>query len=383
MKKVSIMFVVLWYFVFFTVGVKAEQIELSEEDTEEVLIQQIEKLPLADVEKEIEQIWEKRELPSFGECIKKSILEGSFINFEELFGLLIQKLSGEIMTQIAVVKKIIFVVLLSAILKNINASFAMKSVGELGFYVCYMVLIVVITAAFYSQTDMVGNTIRDVETFFKAMLPVFVTLSMTSGGYGQATVTAPAVMAGAGILTHIVCNGILPAVVMTASLEMINHISEKPMLERFTKLFQGGISWGMKGIAFLFVALLSLQKLGGSVLSRGIGKTAKAVVTSVPVVGDVMGGAVDTVGALIGMIRGGTLITVVIFMALICAVPLIRLCIMILIYKLTAAVVEPICESRLVKCISSAGDFSVLLFGALFLVESMFLFSAVLLLTFF
>lgn len=383
MKKVSIMFVVLWYFVFFTVGAKAEQIELSEEDTEQILIQQIEKLPLDDVEKEVEQIWKKGELPSFGECIKKSIAEGSFINFEELFGLLIQKLSGEIITQIAVVKKIIFVVLLSAILKNINASFAMKSVGELGFYVCYMVLIVVITAAFYGQTDMVGNTIRDVETFFKAMLPVFVTLSMTSGGYGQATVTAPAVMAGAGILTHIVCNGILPAVVMTVSLEMINHISEKPMLDRFTKLFQGGISWGMKGIAFLFVALLSLQKLGGSILSRGIGKTAKAVVTSVPVVGDVMGGAVDAAGTLIGMIRGGTLITVVIFMALICAVPLIRLCIMILIYKLTAAVVEPICESRLVKCISSAGDFSVLLFGALFLVESMFLFSAVLLLTFF
>ena len=139
----------------------------------------------------------------------------------------------------------------------------------------------------------------------------------------------------------------------------------------------------MKGIAFLFMALLSLQKLGGNLLNQGIGKTAKAVITSVPIVGDVMGGAVDTAAALTTMIRGGTLITTIIFLALLCAVPLIRLAIMILIYKITAAVSEPICETRLVKCISGAGDFSVLLFGALFLVECMFLFSAILLLTFF
>ena len=281
------------------------------------------------------------------------------------------------------IKKILFIVLLSAILKNINTSFQLTSVGELGFYVCYMVLIVVITATFYNQTDMVGNTVKNIETFFKAMMPIFMTLSMTSEGYGQAVVTAPAIMAGAAILTNIVCYGILPAIVMITSLEMINNISEKPMLNRFTKLFQGGISWGMKGIAFLFMALLSLQKLGGSLLNQGIGKTAKAVVTSVPIVGDVMGGAVDTAAALTTMIRGGTLITTVIFLALLCAVPLIRLAIMILIYKIMAAVSEPICESRLVKCISGAGDFSVLLFGALFLVECMFLFSTILLLTFF
>ena len=335
------------------------------------------------MDKQIEQIWKKTELPSFKDCVMNAVTEGKLIDFKYLFSVFVQKLAGEITTQISMIKKILFIVLLSAILKNINTSFQLKSVGELGFYVCYMVLIVVITATFYNQTDMVGNTVKNIETFFKAMMPIFMTLSMTSEGYGQAVVTAPAIMAGAAILTNIVCYGILPAIVMITSLEMINNISEKPMLNRFTKLFQGGISWGMKGIAFLFMALLSLQKLGGSLLNQGIGKTAKAVVTSVPIVGDVMGGAVDTAAALTTMIRGGTLITTVIFLALLCAVPLIRLAIMILIYKIMAAVSEPICESRLVKCISGAGDFSVLLFGALFLVECMFLFSTILLLTFF
>ena len=74
------------------------------------------------------------------------------------------------------------------------------------------------------------------ETFFKAMMPVFVTLSIASGSYE--TVTPSAVMAGAGILTNMICNAILPAIIMAASLEMINNLSERPMLSRFTKLFQ-------------------------------------------------------------------------------------------------------------------------------------------------
>ncbi len=372
MKKVIVL--CFLFLCFFSVVVKAEE-------QQEMITEQIEKLPLYDVDRQIKEIWKKGDLPSFRECIQQSIEKGNFIDIKALFSWILKKMAGEMTTQISMIKKIFFVVLLSAILKNINSSFQGKSVGELGFYVCYMVLVVVMTATFYRQADMVGKTIKDVETFFKAMMPVFMTLSIASGSYE--TVTASVTMTGAGILTNIVCNIVLPAIIMMVSLEMINNISEKPMLSHFTKLFQEGIAWGMKGIAFLFMALLSIQKLGGNIVNQGLGKTAKAVVTAVPVVGDVMGGAVDTAAALTGMIRGGTLLTTVIFLVLLCAVPFIRLAIMILLYKVTAALAEPICETRLVKCISSAGDFSALLLGALFLAECMFLFSSILLLTFF
>lgn len=380
-KKMQKLMLFLLCVFCFCQKVKAEQLEQI--PTEQMIVQQMEALQLYDMDGQIADIWDKTELPSFGECIKKSILEGNFIPINDLLSLFLKKLAGEITTQIAMVKKILFVVLLSAMLRNMNTSFSNQSVGEMGFYICYMVLIIVITATFYKETDMVIKTISDIETFFNAMLPVFVTLIMASGGYGQASITAPAVMTVSALLTNIICYAVLPAITMAVSIEMINNITEKPMLNRFTKLFQGGIAWSMKGMAFLFMAMLSLQKLGGSVFSQGISKTAKSVVASVPVVGDIMGGAVDTAAALTGMIRGGTLLTVLVFLAVFCAVPLIRLLIMILIYKITAAAVEPICETRLIKCISAAGDFSILLFGALFLTECMFLFSAVLLLAFF
>ncbi len=146
MKKMGVLCIILCFCCIFSVAVKAQQ--TTEEYTQEILTQQIEKLPFYDVDKQIEQIWKKTELPSFKDCVMNAVTECKLIDFKYLFSVFVQKLAGEITTQISMIKKILFIVLLSAILKNINTSFQLKSVGELGFYVCYMVLIVVITATF-------------------------------------------------------------------------------------------------------------------------------------------------------------------------------------------------------------------------------------------
>lgn len=126
--------------------------------------------------------------------------------------------------------------------------------------------------------------------------------------------------------------------------------------------------------------LLSLQKIGGGAVNGLAVRTAKIAVNAVPVVGDVMGGAVDTAAAVAGTIRSGTLAAAVIFLLLLCIPLVVKLVAMTLIFKLTAAAVESVCEARLVECIGIAGDYTALLLGVVFLVEVMFLFSSVLLL---
>ena len=206
MKKGMFLFCVLYFLIVFPLSANAQQPALSKEATQEILHEQIQLLPLEEVDKQTEEIWQAEEIPSFQEMVENVAAEGSSVNASEVFSYLLKKLSGEIVTQIAMVKKILFVVLLSAILKNLNSSFQGRSVGELGFYVCYMVLIVVIAATFYHQTNMVSQTVQAVETAFQAMMPVFMTLAMASGGYGESTLTASAIMAGAGILTGVVCH---------------------------------------------------------------------------------------------------------------------------------------------------------------------------------
>lgn len=287
---------------------------------------------------------------------------------------------GELRLQSRLLTQLIIVVLLSAVLKQLSDSFQGKSVGEMGFYICYMVLVVVILSTFHAISDSVVERMNGICKVFGAMLPVFLVLSVSSGNAAQAVLLQSTMVGGSAALALAVSKIIVPAILLSISLEMADHISEKPILGKFAQLLRQCISWGMKGAAIVFMLLLSLQKIGGNAWNGLALKTAKIAVNAVPVVGSVMGGAVDTAAAVAGTLRSGTLAAAAIVLLLLCLPLVIKLVVIMLLFRLTAAAAEFVCEERLVECISAAGEYTALLLGVIFLGEGMFLFSALLLL---
>ena len=79
--------------------------------------------------------------------------------------------SREIKAQAGFIKKIIVVALLSALLKNISDSFKEKSVSDLSFFVCYIVLVIFIMSAFRESMDLVRDTSDRILDTMQAMLP--------------------------------------------------------------------------------------------------------------------------------------------------------------------------------------------------------------------
>lgn len=287
---------------------------------------------------------------------------------------------GEFRLQGKLLMQLVIVVLLSAILKQLSDSFQGKSVGEMGFYLCYMVLVVVILDAFHGISDAVVERMNGISGVFGAMVPIFLVLLAAKGNLVQGALMGPTITGGAAALSVAVSRIIVPAILLAISLEMADHISEKPILGRFAELLRQCISWGMKGAAMAFMLLLSLQKVGGGALHGLAAKTAKIAVSAVPVVGNVMGGAVDTAAAVAGTLRSGTLVAAAVFLLILCIPLFIKLLVIMLVFRLTAAAAEFICEERLVECISAAGEYTGLLLGVVFLGEGMFLFSSLLLL---
>lgn len=317
---------------------------------------------------------------SFSSMVR-NIISGEYsFSFEDLPGTIGELAFGEFKTQGRLLTQLLLVVILSAVLKQLSGSFHGKSVGEMGFYVCYMVLIVVIITSFYSLSSIVVERVDHISKIFLGMLPVFLVLSVSGGNFTQSALMGPTIMGGSTALTFGIRDFIIPAILLAVALEMADHISEKPILSRFAQLFRQGITWVLKGAAILFMLLLSLQKVGGGALNGLAAKTARIAVGSVPVVGDVMGGAVETAAAVAGTLKSGTLAAAAIFLLLLCIPLLVKLAVILLVFKVTAAAAEFICEERLVDCISAAGDYTALLLGVVFLAEGMFLFSALLLL---
>lgn len=309
------------------------------------------------------------------------ILRGEFdFSFSHWKEKLTEMAFGEFRLQGKLLMQLIIIVLLSAILKQLSDSFQGKTVGEMGFYLCYMVLVVVILDAFQGISAVVVERISSISGVFGAMVPIFLALVVSSGDLTRSALMGPAVMSGSAALTMAISKIIMPSILLAVSLEMADHIAEKPVLGKFAELLRQCISWGMKGAAMAFMFLLSLQRVGSETLQGLAAKTAKIAVGSVPVVGDVMGGAVETAAAVAGTLRSGTLAAAAIFLLILCIPLVIKLTIIMLVFRLTAAAAEFICEERLVECISAAGEYTGLLLGVIFLGEGMFLFSALLLL---
>lgn len=375
-------FMAVYLCLFFIFAITFTVYAQSEED--KLIKQQLEATGINDVDTKVRSITGTIDLElgndfSFKEFLT-DILNGNVkLSPKEIFSAVMKSLFKEIYSLFSIIQKLIFVGILSAVLKTMNTSFSGKSVNELSFYVCYIVLVMIIMSAFGTGINMVSTSIDGMISYMQAVIPFFTAL-LASGGYiGAVTVVAPLAVGGCGIMAGFIENFILPAIGAVAILEMVNFISDKGILTKLSELFKNVIGWGLKGSAIAFMAIISLGRIGNPDIGRIIGKTTKAAIGAVPVVGDVMSGAVETAAAITGTIKNGAAVAAVVFIIIISLMPLLKLFAMIFIYKFAAAVMEPICEKRLVRCISTAGDFSVLLMGALFSVQIMFAFSVIIL----
>ena len=92
-------------------------------------------------------------------------------------------------------------------------------------------------------------------------------------------------------------------------------------------------------------------------------KTAKAAISSfIPVVGKVLGDAVDTVIGCSAILKNAIGIIGVIVVISICIVPILKLAVITIIYHLTSALCEPIADSKIVGLIAQMADtFKILL----------------------
>ena len=112
--------------------------------------------------------------------------------------------------------------------------------------------------------------------------------------------------------------------------------------------------------------MVSLEGTLASSVDGITAKTAKTVVSSaIPVVGKILGDAVDTVLGCGIILKNAVGIVGVIIVIGICIMPIIKLSILFLSYKLLAIVSEPIADKNIVGLLEQIGDIFKIFLGVL------------------
>ena len=158
-------------------------------------------------------------------------------------------------------------------------------------------------------------------------------------------------------------NIILPLVLVSTALGIVSKISDRIQIDKLSKFFKSSVVWILGVVLTLFVGVVSLEGNLSSSVDGVTAKTAKAAVSSfIPVVGKILGDAVDTVIGCSSILKNAIGIIGVVVVIGICIAPIIKLTILMAVYYLGAALCQPIADSKIISLLEQMGDtFKILL----------------------
>lgn len=272
-------------------------------------------LPKISYANEEETIKEQQEEFKIEDFIKNSetYIEGEFFEGLDLDNILDNAIKGEIdnntffkkvlslfgtelLTSLKTIASILVIIVIHAVLKSISESLENDGIAKLIYYVQYILIVTIIMSSFSDIVKLVQDTANNLVGFMNLLVPLLMTLMMYTGSITTTTIIQPLIIFIINFIGNLIQNLIIPLVLVFASLVVISKISDRVHIDKLSKFLNSGIVWFLGIILTIFVGVVSLEGTLSSSVDGITAKTAKAVVSSgIPVVGKILGDAVDTV----------------------------------------------------------------------------------------
>lgn len=266
-------------------------------------------------------------------------------------------LGKELTNSIANIGGIIIIIIIHSIIKSISDGLENKSVSQITYYVQYILIVTLIMTSFSDILNMVRTSIENLVGFMNTLIPILITLMMSTGSIASASMLQPIILFIITIIGNFIKSIVIPIVLVSTALGIISKVSDKIQIDKLSKFFKSSIVWIIGIVLTLFVGIVSLEGTLSSSVDGITAKTTKAAVSSfIPVVGKILGDAVDTVIGCSSILKNALGIVGVIVIISICIKPIIKLVILMAMYYLGAAICQPIADDKIIKLLEQIGD---------------------------
>ncbi len=370
MKKIIILTILFELAIFISSGnytkcIAVQKSGSNEESTNEIINTQKENLNIADFIKEAES-YTKESMPDVDlNNLLSTAISGTIDNVR-LIRFLWSLLGKEIFNSAVTLGTIIVIIVIHGILKSISDGLNNKGVAQVAYYIQYTLIVALVMKNFSDIICMVKESIQNLVSFINLLTPILITLMITTGSIVSAGMIEPIILFMITLIGNFIVNVIIPIVLVSTALGIISQISEKVQIDKLSKFFKSSTIWVLGVVLTLFVGVTSLE---GSLSSSVDGITAKTTKTAVsnfiPVVGKILGDAVDTVLGCSIILKNALGIVGVIVIIGICIGPIIKLVVLMATYYLGSALCQPIADGKIIKLLESMGDTFKLLLGVL------------------
>ncbi len=272
---------------------------------------------------------------------------------------------------------ILLIALIAAVFRNFSNIFTNRQISEAGFYILYLLLIALCLNTFGAAADWVREGIENLTSFMGVFCPLyFLAVSVAKG-----SITAAAfynlVLFLIFLVEVLIVNVLLPAIHIYIMVKVLNFLSEEDYLSKFAELLEVVISWTLKTMLACIIGLNVIQGL----ISPAIDTVKRSALTrgaeAIPGIGDAIGGAAEVLLGTAVLVKNGIGMTGAVISLALCIVPLVEIGCVVLMYKLAAALIQPVSDQRIVGCIESVGEGGRLLMRVVFTTGLLFLLTIV------
>lgn len=341
--------------------------------------EQIEKLGID----EIRAYWEEI-VTKYGGFLPES-QKGSFIQFmsgeksfsiQEWLKALVKFIFYELLTNGKLLGMLVLLTVFSMFLQSLQTTFEQHAVSKVAYAVIYMVLIIIALNSFKLAVEYANDAIHTMSSFIVAMLPLLLALLVSSGGIVSAAFFHPIIVFLINITGILVEHFTLPLLFLAVLLSIVSTLTEHYKVTQLANLFNN-ISIGSLGIVLtIFLGVISVKGTTSAIADGVAIRTAKFVTGNfVPVVGRMFTDATDTVVTASMLLKNTVGIAGVALLLIIAAFPSLKILAIALVYKLSAAILQPLGDGPVITCLSIISKSILYVFAALAIVSLMFFLS--------
>ena len=300
-------------------------------------------------------------------------ISGNVGNIFNSFGIA-SFLSNEASFAIEIMIDVIIIIIINSIFKAIIENLGNSNSAQITYFIQYLVIVTLVINTFISILDLTKESIENVVSFMTALIPLLITLMLSTGSLATSSVVEPILLIMVNIVGNFINTFLIPLLLISMSISIVSNISEKVQIDRLSKFLKSSIVWILGILLTIFTSTLSLQGSLTSSVDGMTAKTAKAAVSNfIPVVGKILGDTVDSVIGCGNILKNSVGIIGVIVVIGIVFVPVIKICILWISFKLTSAVCEVVADTKIVKLIDQIADGYKILLGILISVSLMFI----------
>ena len=314
------------------------------------------------------------------ENILEVLIKGEAFENEKITERILNIFVEELKTAIAISFKIISVSVLCSLLKNIQVH-NKSNVGEVAFYICYLFVVTLAINSYSDISKLCVESMSRLTSFMNLITPLFLSLMVANGNILSVKLIQPILVIIINLVNSLIVKIIIPIIFISMIINVIGNISSNIEVSKLPSMLQKTSVWSVNFILGILIGVISLEGTLAANVDGFTAKTTKTLVsTAIPVVGKALSDATDSIIGAASITKNALGIVGIIAIIGIVCVPIIKALIMMFVFNISSALIEPIVDKRMSKCVGETAESIKIIFGLMTTVSILFIIAMTLML---